>query len=146
MLTGENLENYRPIRNFTLMLGSITTGLLTLVAFTPLATIWFQGISGLSMTLTDFALTGTQLMVLLPSMSVLISFQRGILVTCGKTAPISIATAIEVGVIIGIMLLAIGGLDIIGVFAAAGSVVVGRLCANFYLGWRMKANMKLKKL
>lgn len=135
-LTGENRENYVPIRKFTVILGSITSGLLMLVAFTPLATLCYQGIYGLTPHLAGFALTGTQLMVLLPSMSVLISFQRGLMVNSGKTAPISVATAIEVGVIIGATAMLIGGFDMVGVFAGAIGVVVGRLCANLFLGWK----------
>lgn len=135
-LIGEKMEHYASIRRFTVILSLSTCGLLSLMAFTPLASFWYEGIAGLSPSLAGLALTTTQIMAILPATSAYISFQRSLLVVTGHTGPISVATAIEVGMIIVVMLLAIGPLNSVGVFAAAASVVIGRLCANAYLEWQ----------
>lgn len=132
-LVGDRMEQYRPIRRFTAILSVGASGLLALVAFTPLATMWYDGVSGLPPMLVEFALPATQMMVILPATTALISFQRGLLVATGRTTPITISTAIEVGVIILVMLIAIQWLDVVGVFAAASALVIGRLVANGYL-------------
>ena len=72
-------------------------------------------------------------MVLLPGTSSLLSFQRGVLVSGGKTAQISITTAIEVALIILMLLLFIPLFGMIGAIAAAIAVTVGRLIANGYI-------------
>lgn len=137
-LTGDKFQHYLPIRNFTIMLATVTSGLLTLIAFTPLSELWYGWFSGLSPQLTEFAVLGTKIMALLPAMSVLISFQRGLLVISGRTGPVSTATAIEVGMIVVVMLVAISWLDAIGVIAAAAALVIGRIFANAYLEWDVR--------
>lgn len=142
-LAGENLEQYAPIRRFTIILSLSTSGLLALMAFTPLSSIWYEGVTGLSPELAAFAVTATQIMAILPATSAYISFQRGLLVNTGHTAPISIATAIEVSLIIIVMLIAVGPLNAVGVIAAAGAVVIGRLCANAYLEWQRRGTKRI---
>lgn len=142
-LIGENREQYAAIRRFTVILALSTSGLLTLVAFTPLASFWYEEVAGLSPELASFALTATQIMAMLPATSAYISFQRSLLVVTGHTAPISVATAIEVSVIIAVMLVAIGPLNAVGVIAAAASVVIGRLCSNTYLEWQRHGTKRI---
>jgi O-antigen/teichoic acid export membrane protein len=125
--------SYIQLRNFAFFMGIAVTGGLSLVAFTPMANIWFHHISGLSLELTSFAYLPTQILVLLPASAVLISFQRGILVNIKNTGPITWATAIEVGIIIGVLYVTITLFDFVGVVAAACAYTIGRICANIYL-------------
>jgi hypothetical protein len=78
----------------------------------------------------------------LPALEVLLAFQRSTLVKAKNTRPVTIATAIEVTVIAGVLLLAISGFHMIGVMAAALAAVSGRLCANFFL---LRSDMLAKK-
>lgn len=132
-LMGEKKEGYIPLRNFAFFIGIAVTAGLSLIAFTPVAKIWFFHISGLSLELASFAYLPTQILVILPALTVLISFQRSILVNIEHTGPITWATIIEVGTIIGVLHLTITHLNFVGVVAAAWAYTIGRLCANFYL-------------
>ncbi len=132
-LLGEKNKNYIPIRNFALLLGTAVVGGLALIAFTPLAGAWFVEVSGLKAELARFAYLPTQILVLLPGLSVWISFQRSLLVNTRNTAPISRATAIEVILITLFLFIAIKYLHIIGAVAAVLAYTLGRIGANLYL-------------
>lgn len=132
-LLGKRNEGYKPLRNFALVLGGGVFVGLVIIAFTPLATIWFRHISALSPELTRFSYLPTRLVTLLPGLTVLISLQRGILVNSKHTGPITWATCIEVAGIIGVLFISIHYLDLVGAAAAAGAFTLGRLFANIYL-------------
>jgi hypothetical protein len=132
-LIGENNEGYIPLRNFAVILGLFLTISSALIAFTPFAKIWFYNISGLSIKLSHFSYLPTQIMVLLPCLTVWISFQRSILVTIKSTRHINWATILEVLIIIGILEVSIRYLNLVGIVAAACAYTFGRLGANLYL-------------
>jgi hypothetical protein len=132
-LLGERYQSYTPLRNFALLLGLFVTGALGLVALTPLSSVWFQHVSGLSRELYELAVMPTRVLVIMPGLMVLLSFQRSILVNSRRTHPITLATAIEVGGVIAFLFLTIRSLDMIGVIGAALSLLIGRICANSYL-------------
>lgn len=132
-LMGKFNENFRLLRNFAAGLGLAVTSALALITFTPLFVFWFNKVSGLSMELTGFSRFPAQMLVLLPGLTVLISFQRAILVNNKKTTPITIATSIEVVSIIIILIFTIQFLGFTGVISAALAIATGRLFANGYL-------------
>ena len=132
-LIGDKKQGFLPLKRFALWLGSLTVALLMVVAFTPLADLYLMKISGLSGSLTVFALLPLAIMVLLPGLEVLISFQRAILVDARKTSPITIATIIEVTGIIGVLFIGIKVFNSTGAVVAALAYVIGRLAANVYL-------------
>lgn len=132
-LMGNHNQNYKSLRNFAVLLGSMVVLILASLAFTPLASIWFYRISGLSIELTQFSIFPTQLMVIMPGLTVLLAFQRSLLVNHNKTTPITMATAIEVFTIILMLFIGTRILDFAGIIAAAIAFVVGRLLANGYL-------------
>lgn len=133
-LLGEQLENYNALRKFAITLGIATTSVLALIAFTPAYTVWFHNISGLSPALTSFARMPVRILFLLPGLSVLLSWQRSILVTGKNNTPISWSTAIEVILIMVVLFALIYQYDVIGATAAAIALMVGRGFANLYLG------------
>ena len=126
-------ESYWRLRSFAGMLGIAASGLLAVIAFSPAVTWWFHGVSGLSVELTGLAILPIRIFAVMPALTVLLSFQRSHLVKMGKTRPITVATAIEVTVIAGFLLLAVAKTDLIGVTAAALAAVSGRICAIAYL-------------
>jgi hypothetical protein len=132
-LLGEHNEGYKQLRNFSAILGSVVILALAILAFTPLSFLWFQKISGLSLQLSRFAITPTKILTLIPGLSVLIAFQRGILVTNKRTTPVTIATAIEVTTIICLLYFTINILGLVGAVSAAIALVSGRILANIYL-------------
>lgn len=132
-LMGSNAEGYKPLRDFAIMLGTFAVVTLSLIAFTPLSRVWFAQISGLSPILTQFAKIPTQILTIIPGLSVLLSFQRAILVYFRKTPPITWATVIEFGGIVVVLTLLTNYLNAIGVIAAALAIVIGRISANIFL-------------
>lgn len=132
-LIGEDFEGYQPLKRFALLLGAAATAGLGLIAWTPLARVWFEHVSGLTPELTEFAIAPTRLLVVIPALTVLLSFQRAMLVNLKTTRHITWATSIEVGGVIGLLTLGIFGLGMVGLVAAAVALVVGRIGANLYL-------------
>jgi len=130
---GDDKSGYIPLRNFAIMLSGVLSIILLIIAFTPLADIWFRDVSGLSDLLSEFARTPLKIMVIIPALTVFISFQRSVLISDKNTSPITRGTAIEFSVIVIFMLLSINILSFVGAVAATTSFVVGRCAANIYL-------------
>jgi len=132
-LMGRRHEHFGALARFATTLGLSASGAFALVAFTPLADFWFVTVSGLSPDLARYALLPTAVLVPMPFLSVLLSMQRGILVVGRGTRPITFATALEVGCMAVLFPLLGWRLGMVGVTAAAVSIVLGRLAANSFL-------------
>lgn len=132
-LVGVRKQNYLLLRNFAIILGSAVTFLLGIIAFTPLANIWFTKVSGLTPGLANLAYTPLKIMLLLPALSVLLSFQRSTLVIASNTKPISIATGLELVTIVISLLICIAYFNMIGVIGAAIAYIIGKSASNIYL-------------
>jgi Na+-driven multidrug efflux pump len=128
-LLGENREHYTKVRNFAAGLGILTSLCLGLIAFSPLNLIWFEDVSGLSRELANFAVLPLQIMAIFPALTVLICFQRAVLIVGRATRPISLATGVEAVAIFALLLLVVVWFSVPGAVAAAVAYVVGRLLA-----------------
>lgn len=132
-LIGEQFEHYRELRRFCFTLGAVATAGLALVAFTPLFQLWFIALSGLTPELTSFALIPARIIVPLPFLSVLLSFQRAILVEGRRTQHITWASVIEVTAV-AVLFLTLGvGFEVVGATAAFTAFLGGRLLSTVYL-------------
>ncbi len=132
-LLGARREGYRALRRFATMLGVLAAAGLACIAFTPLMSVWFEGVSGLSPELTHVAMTPVRILALMPALSVMLSFLRSMLVATRVTRPITWGTAIEVsGIVLGLVL-GIKGFDWVGVTAAASAFMFGRTCSLCFL-------------
>ncbi len=125
--------NYKSLKKFAIILSSVLVGILALISFSPLADLWFHNISGLSNELTMFTRIPLMIMAIFPMLTVLISFQRAILVDAKKTKPITFATAIEFCTIVLALIVGVKFLSLVGVIAATVAFVIGRIGANIYL-------------
>lgn len=132
-ISGRGAENRIPLRNFMIILAVSASLGLGLIAFTPAAEFWYHTISGLSPELTGFALLPTQVFLLLPALSVLMSYQRGVLVNARSTLPLTWAIIVEVGCIFFVLSVLIFSFNWIGAVAAATALITGRFLANLYL-------------
>ncbi len=132
-ILGENFEGYKELKKFGVVMGIAVVLVLGVISLTPLSTIWYHNVSGLSIELTNFAFIPTIIMTLMPGLTFLISFQRAILVAARETKPITTATAMEVIGIIGCLFILINLFDFVGVTAATVAYIIGRLMANVYL-------------
>jgi O-antigen/teichoic acid export membrane protein len=124
---GNRNRNYRELRDFALILCGVTVGALAFIAFTPLSHLWFRFISGLSLELTQFALSPLKLLTIMPGIWVLLTFQRSVLVSARDTGPITRATGLELLIVIAVLFSAIRYFDVIGATAAALALILGRI-------------------
>jgi len=137
-LMGDRHEHAPEVWRFALALGLAASAALGVVAFTPLADFWFIRVSGLTPELAQFAVWPARILVPLPALSVFLSYQRAVLVQARTTRPITVATAVEVGVIA--LLFVLGGwmVGMVGVTAAFLAFLGGRSGANLYLLSRVR--------
>ncbi len=130
---GARNEGFKPLAQFALILALFVTGGMLMVGFTSGQYFWFATVSGLSKELTNFARLPVRILVLLPALTVLLSFQRAILVTNKNTAPITVGTIIEVSLISLTLWIFIYHVSMIGAVGAALALIIGRLGCNTYL-------------
>ena len=142
-LIDEKKKEIKLLLKFAVILASILVLVLALFAFTPLAEFWFITVSGLSLELADFARLPLMIMFFFPALTVLISIQRGLLVSFKNTKPVTVGTTIEFTTIVFVLLVLINYLDLVGAVAATIGFVAGRLAANFYL---MKSSFSSLKI
>ena len=132
-MLGHGPQNLQPVLRFAGLLGIAASLGLTLVAWTPLARWWFEGVSGLTPELAAFARGPAQILAVMPLLSVALNLERALLVHGRRTAPVTSASALEVGVIAAVLALCVGPLGMIGATSAALAFLAGRLAANGHL-------------
>ena len=132
-LSNNTLARYKMLSKFARNLGISMAVLCGIVVFSPLVNFWFREVSGLSEELTAFSILPSQIMVILPSLSVWLSLQRSILVTNNKTQIITITTGIEITLISVVLYVFVGQLNVVGAISASCAYMIGRLTANCFL-------------
>jgi hypothetical protein len=132
-LIGSRHEHMREVRRVAGLLAWAASLALGIIVFTPIADVWFRVIAGLQSDLRAFAIGPIRVLVLLPALEYVLSFQRARLIVDRKTRMVTVATAIEAGCLAMALFLCVGTLDWVGAMAAAVAVVVGRLAANAFL-------------
>jgi hypothetical protein len=138
-LEGDDHEGYPALRRFAFRLGLGVAGAMSLIAWTPLAEIWFRDVSGLSEELVRFALVPTRILAVMPGLTALLSFQRAVAVVRDTTEAITHATLFEVAGVFAVLWLAITRLDAVGAVAAAAALLIGRIGANAALAPTLRA-------
>ena len=128
-----NKNNLMRLRRMTGVMFALTVCALALIVFSPASDVWFRTVSGLDGQLAGIAEKAARLMVLMPGLSILISYQRALHVVNGTTKFISMATVIEVSGIGVLMLYFVNGMDMTGAYAAVLALVGGRIMANIFL-------------
>jgi len=126
---GDGEEHRRPVTAFAALLAAAAAGGLALLAWTPLAGVWFDGVAGLPPELGRFALAPTRVLAIMPALTVAISYQRALLVARRATAAVTWASLAEIVGVAVVMTVAIAALDAVGAVAAAAGLVLGRLAA-----------------
>ncbi len=130
---------HEALRRFATTAALATSGLLMLLAFTPLSRLWFQGVAGLTPQLAAFAVLPVAILFIQPALTVLGSYQRAALVVSRTTRPITWATALEVGGIVIVLLTLTRFCGFVGATAAACALVAGRAASVLYLLPKLKA-------
>ena len=144
-LVGRRDEGYAEIRRFAIGLGAGLSGILALIAFTPLSHIWFVHVSGLSPGLAAFAIPAARVLTPVPFLGVILSLQRGTLIRNRTTGPIIVATAAEIAAVAAVFVVVGWGLGWVGATAAFTGFLFGRLAANLYLTPKVRAARTARK-
>ena len=139
-LAAERRENLPALRRFSATLGAVLTGTLAIVAFTPLARLWFEGVTGLPEALATLAMQPTRLLVAMPALEVWLALQRALLLVDRTTRPITVATSLEVAVLAAALALLTGPVGLVGIVAVGVALPCGRVVANFYLHGRLRTS------
>ncbi|SME94184.1 hypothetical protein [Pseudobacteriovorax antillogorgiicola] len=132
-LLGEDEENRKILKFFAYGISASLTVLLVILAFTPLSTLWFEGVSGLRPELASFAKLPLMISILTPATSLLLCWQRSILIHRKITSPVTWASAIELSSIALALCLGIFLSSYPGAVIASASLVLGRIASTSYL-------------
>jgi len=132
-LAGRGFEHAIPVRRFALTLAVAVSLGYAVVTATPLARIWFGDVSGLAPELVAFAIVPALILIPLPALTVLQSYQRGVLVNARRTAPATWGTALEVAVVAVAFPLLTAAFGWTGVVSSGVAFVAGRLAAVVFL-------------
>jgi len=143
-LLGDDLSGYKSLNKFFLTLGGVIVIVLFTIAFSPLLELWYGIVAGLDDSLLIYTELPTRILAIIPFLSLLISFQRAILVKSNNPVPISTATLLEVGGIFLILWLTLYQFNWVGVYGTAIAMLAGRVMANFYLA--KKCHFSLAKI
>ncbi|MGK2856879.1 MAG: hypothetical protein ACSLFQ_06715 [Thermoanaerobaculia bacterium] len=138
-LIGRDQQHCAEVTRIGLWLGLLFSAGIALVALTPLETLWFERVSGLTPELTAAAIWPARIMILLPALEYVMATQRARLILLHRTRLITVATAIEAGGLAVTLLLAVGPLGMVGAVAGAIATMVGRIAANAYLYVRLRS-------
>jgi hypothetical protein len=130
------------LRRFTATLTALTTGLLLIIAATPLAAFWFGHVSALNPRLATLARSGLWIALPLPGLNALQSWYQGMIVHSRRTRGITEAIAIYV-LSSGAMLWAGAAWGrATGLYVGLAAVGVGRLAQTVWLWRRSRPAMR----
>lgn len=126
------------LERFTLLLFGGTSLALAMMAATPLARIWFEGISGLPPRLATLAIGGLWIALPLPGLNVLHSWYQGILVNSRHTRGVTEAVAGFLLVSGALLLAGVIWPRLPGLYVAVGALGVGALAQAAWLRYRAR--------
>jgi hypothetical protein len=130
---GQRPDFIRPLRRFAGGLACCTTGILLIIALTPLSTVWFESVAALNPELARLARNGLWVALLLPLFSPWESFFNGMLVQRGQTKRVTQAVGLYAIGSVFILGLGIfhGGLT--GLYVGLTAVVFGLILQTLWL-------------
>jgi hypothetical protein len=125
-------ESEKPLLNFTLWVGFVLVAIMIIIGFTPLSTIYFENLIGVTPKLSEIATHGVRYATILPLVTALLSYLRGIFTARRKTLPITMAMIIELATM-AIMLFAGVALKIPGIPLATSTLSIAMGADALYL-------------
>ncbi len=123
---------------FALWLSLSLCALLALISLTPLSSLWFEGISGLSPDLVEIARLAVPLGILLPALTVYQSLHTGYLVNAHKTRAVPESVALFLLVTTGCLALGASTDTLPGVQVTLLSITAGACTQNLWLWYRQR--------
>jgi len=140
-LLGPRNEQNKPLRKFGVTVGLTTSGIYSLLVFTPLIHPVLSGLYGLSDELASFAVFPARIVVILPFLAISFAYLRSIMMNNRRNAIVTYSTMIEVGGMIALIFLTVTLFQPVGIIAAAIGLSFGRLGAQWFLLWMYRRVM-----
>jgi hypothetical protein len=127
------------LRRFTRNLAFFSTLVLVIVAATPLSTIWFEGISGLSPNLASLAKNGIWVALIWPAANVFQSWFQGLILHSKQTR--AVTEAVIIFLITASMILGFGVVQgqIRGLYVGLAAIVSGSVMQTLWLWYRSRS-------
>jgi len=127
---------YAVIRRFAFRLAGAVSGVLLLIAATPLSRLWFSGVSGLADPLAELAEFALWIAVPMPALSVLQSWLTGILVNRHRTRGVSEAVALALGSAVLLLVAGVAWSRAPGLVTVVTAFVLGNVVQVLWLAVR----------
>jgi len=132
----------KTLRRFARILAMATSGLLLLIASTPLANMWFGDIAGLSPELTALGVSAIWLGIFMPALSVIESFFQGMLVQGRRTKAITQAVMIYLFTCSTLLVAGTYYGQVTGLYIGLIAVVLGHSLQSFWL-WIRRPSLEV---
>lgn len=128
----------RVLLRFALLLALGSSGVLALIAATPLADLWFRGVMGLEPELARLARGALGFGVLLPALTVAHSLYQGILVEAHRTRGVTESVALYLLVSAAVLGAGVGSQRFDGARVALCAFTIGALAQLLWLRYRAR--------
>lgn len=129
-------NSVRPLRRFAIRLSLCTTGVTLLVTATPLSTLWFQAISGLTPTLAQLAQASMWLALLRPFVETFKSWYQGVVIHSKNTRSITEAVVIFLVATGAVLIAGIAWGQVAGIYVGQIAFLIGYLAQTAWMWWR----------
>ena len=128
-------ETIRPVRRFTLNLAAVLTGLMALLIISPLASYYIFTVQDMTRSVGNLALSSLPYFAILPALTAVSVWLRGLLITRRVTNDVNIGMFINMGVTA--VTLSVGlSFQLPGLPTAAIALNIAAVCEIMYLAWR----------
>jgi len=132
------LMNHQPqhhilLRRVAFEIGIIVAVILIILAFTPIAHVYLQSINNLSDSLFKLALLPMQILSLYPILTLMIIWERGLLIGKAHTSIFSLSAIIEILVVAILLFILCIILNMSGLLASSIALCAGRIAGYIIL-------------
>ncbi len=133
---------WRNLRRFAVLLAIALSGLLLVLAATPLAEFWFHTVSGLNPALSDLAKRAIWYALPIPALTAVYSWYQGVLVHSRHTRGITEAVVLFLAITSGLMAAGVAWGRATGIYVAWGALGVGTLAQTAWLAFRSRPALR----
>lgn len=121
------------LRRFARGMAVVLTAVILLLLVTPLAQLWFEKVTGLSLELSQMASGALWLFLLVPGLSVFQSWFQGSIIFSHKTRAITESVAIFLSTLVIILLTGVLLGTVTGLYVAASAFAMANLAQSVWL-------------
>lgn len=134
---------FAPLRRFSLLLTAALTTVMALFVFTPAGRLYIFGVQDLTDAVGELALASLPLFLLLPGLTTLVSWLRGLLIQSRHTRFVNIGMAVNLS-LTAVVLIAGVVRRWPGLPTAALAMTLALLGEVLYLTWRTRATLPVE--